>query len=145
VRARARPALALLRRLDHTGFSVSDLEAAIVLFREQLGATTGPIYEDPLQRVRICFAEYDGGRVELIAPLGEGSPIARVLAQGGGAYHLCFETEDLEPEVRRLRGKGFVPTGTAKPATAFGGRRVVFLFHPLARLVELVENPSSSM
>jgi methylmalonyl-CoA/ethylmalonyl-CoA epimerase len=132
------------RRLDHTGFAVADLEPAIALFRDALGATVGPVFEDPLQRVRLCFAESLGGRVELIAPIGEDSPVSRIVANGGGTYHLCYETDDLDAEVRELRAQGFVPAGPALPAVAFGGRRVVFLFHRLARLIELVEAPTAS-
>jgi methylmalonyl-CoA/ethylmalonyl-CoA epimerase len=128
------------RRLDHAGFAVADLDAAIGLFRDVFGASVGPVIEDPIQRVKLCFAEYSGGRVELIAPLGEDSPVSQLIASsGGGLYHLCFETTDLDGEVRALRRQGFVPTGPAQPAVAFAGRRVIFLFHRLAQLIELVE------
>jgi methylmalonyl-CoA epimerase len=130
------------RRLDHAGFAVADLDAAIPLFRDVFGASVGPVVEDPIQRVKLCFAEYRGGRVELIAPLGEDSPVSQLIASsGGGLYHLCFETTDLDGEVRQLRRQGFVPTGPAQPAVAFDGRRVIFLFHRLAQLIELVEAP----
>jgi methylmalonyl-CoA/ethylmalonyl-CoA epimerase len=134
-----RYAACVLERLDHTGFAVAQLEAAITLFRDTLGAQVGPIYEDPIQRVRICFAEYPGGRVELVAPLGADSPVSTIVANGGGAYHLCFQTDDLDAELARLRETGFVPASTPQPAVAFGGRRVVFLFNRIAQLIELVE------
>jgi methylmalonyl-CoA/ethylmalonyl-CoA epimerase len=134
----------VLHRLDHAGFAVADLEPAIALFRDTFGAAVGPVIEDPIQRVRLCFAEYEGGRVELIAPLGSDSPVTRLLADtGGGLYHVCFEADDLDAEFQRLRKQGFVPTGPAQPAVAFGGRRVIFLYHPIARLIELVEAPGA--
>jgi methylmalonyl-CoA/ethylmalonyl-CoA epimerase len=130
----------MLHRLHHTGFAVAELEASVALFRDILGANVGPIYDDPLQRVRLCFAEYDGGRVELIAPLSEDSPISQLLASGGGGtYHLCYETFDLDGDLERLRKHGFVLASPPKPAVAFGGRRVAFLFGKIARLIELVE------
>jgi methylmalonyl-CoA epimerase len=132
----------VLRRLDHVGFAAADLAAAVALFREVLGGRPGPVFEDPLQRVRVCFVEHPGGRVEIVAPLGDASPIASVLAAGGGAYHLCYEADDLDAEGERLRGAGFVPVGAPCPAVAFGGRRIWFLFHPIARLIELVEAPA---
>jgi methylmalonyl-CoA/ethylmalonyl-CoA epimerase len=133
------------RRLDHAGFAVAALEPAIALFRDTLSATIGPVFEDPLQKVRLCFAEYPGGRVELIAPLGPDSPVSRIIADaGGGLYHLCYETDDLDAEFQRLRTQGFVPTGPPQPAVAFGGRRVVFLYHRIAQLIELVEAPTAS-
>jgi methylmalonyl-CoA/ethylmalonyl-CoA epimerase len=133
------------RRLDHVGFAVADLEPALVLFRDTFGAAIGPIIEDPIQRVRLCFAEYDGGRVELIAPLGPDSPVTQIVARsGGGLYHLCFETDDLEAEFQQLRRQGFIPTGPPQPAVAFGGRRVVFLYHRVTQLIELVEAPPAT-
>ena len=118
---------------------MAELESAIELFRDTLGARVGPIFEDPIQRVRLCFAEYAGGRVELVAPVGADSPVNGSVATGGGSYHLCFETDDLDAEMERLRGLGFVPASEPQPAVAFGGRRVVFLFNRIARLIELVE------
>jgi methylmalonyl-CoA/ethylmalonyl-CoA epimerase len=136
--------LTVLRRLDHTGFAVAELEPAIALFRDTLGARVGPVFEDPLQRVRLCFAEYDGGRVELVAPWGEDSPVSRLVAERGGAYHLCYETDDLDGDFDRLRAGGFVPTSVPQPAVAFGGRRVVFLFSRVAQLIEHVEAPNGA-
>lgn len=136
---RLHPASGMFRRLDHVGFAVRDLGVASALFRDALNAMLGDVFEDPIQQVRICFAEYEGGRVELIAPLGPDSPVNRIVAEGGGTYHLCYETDDLQRAVDGLRRAGFVPTGLPQPAVAFGGRRVVFLVHPIARLIELVE------
>jgi len=107
----------VLARLDHTGFAVAELEGAIELFRDTLGARVGPIFEDPIQRVRLCFAEYDGGRVELIAPLGPDSPVDAIVANGGGAYHLCFQTDDLDAEFERLRAKALSRRRRPQPAS----------------------------
>lgn len=134
----------VLRRLDHVGFAAADLPATVALFRDLFGGVAGPVLDDPLQRVRVCFVEHDGGRVEVVAPLGDGSPIANVLAAGGGTYHLCYEADDLDAEGERLRSVGFVPVGAPCPAVAFGGRRIWFLFHPVLRLIELVEAPAAN-
>jgi methylmalonyl-CoA/ethylmalonyl-CoA epimerase len=129
----------VLQQLNHIGFAVLDIAPAIAIFRDLLGASVGEIFEDPLQRVRLCFVDHVAGRIELIAPLGEHSPVDRIVAEGGGAYHLCYETDDLDADLARLRTHGFLPTAQPQPAIAFEGRRVVFLFHPIARLIELVE------
>jgi methylmalonyl-CoA/ethylmalonyl-CoA epimerase len=133
----------VIRRLDHVGLAVPDLEPAIAMFRDTFGAHITEVVEDPIQRVRLCFAEHDGGRVELIAPLTQDSPVTQILSKsGGGLYHLCYETDDLEAEFKRLRQQGFIPKGPPQPAVAFGGRRVQFLFHRTTQLIELVEAPS---
>ena len=117
-------AQSVLRRLDHAGFAVAELEPAIALFRETLGAQVGPVFEDPLQRVRLCFAEYAGNRVELIAPMGDDSPVSQILAgaNGGGLYHLCFETDDLDAEFQRLRTQAsFRPGRPSRRSRSVGG------------------------
>jgi methylmalonyl-CoA/ethylmalonyl-CoA epimerase len=65
--------------------------------------------------------------------------VARRLDHAGFA-----ETPDMDAELRALRGQGFIPTGPPQPAVAFGGRRVVFLYHRLGQLIELVEAPSTA-
>ena len=48
----------------------------------------------------------DGGLLELLEPHGEKSPVLRHLQKGGGLYHLCFEVDDLEGTLQRLRDTG---------------------------------------
>jgi methylmalonyl-CoA/ethylmalonyl-CoA epimerase len=121
------------------GFAVADLEKAASFFRDVLGASLTEPVVDPIQKVQIRFARFEGGTVELVAPAGEGSPVDKVLARGGGCYHLCFETPDIDAALGGLRQKQCLPTGPAVPAVAFGGRRVCFLYHREGRLIELVE------
>lgn len=130
-------------RLAHVGFAVADLEAARDFYRGALQAELTEPVVDPVQKVRICFARFGGPGagpcVELVAPAGPGSPVDGVLAKGGGCYHLCFETDDLDAAVQRLRRSGCLPVGRPSPAAAFAGRRVCFLYSAEGRLLELVE------
>ena len=133
-----------IRRLDHTGFAVRDMSRASALFRDVFGADVSEVVADPVQNVRIAFARWPGGCVELVAPLEVPGPIDRALAAGGGTYHLCFETDAMEADIEQFRSQGFIPVSEPRPAVAFDGRRVAFLFHGVARLVELVEAASAS-
>jgi len=128
-----------LRLLDHVGFATSDLEATRTFFSETLGASVTEPITDTVQKVRICFARFTGGTVELVAPAGENSPIDQALKKGGGCYHLCFATDDIEATVERLRKDGCLPLNEPVPAPALSGRRICFLFSREARLIELVE------
>src|SRR6266446_4754986 len=82
-------------RLHHVGYAVENiadyLEKFLTpLFRPQ---SISPIVEDPIQRVRVAFVELPGGLVELVEPMGDGSPIHQILRRGrGGLYHLCYAT-----------------------------------------------------
>ena len=130
-----------LIRLDHVGFATADLASARRFFSETLGAALSDTVTDPIQKVQICFARFEGGTVELVAPSEEGSPVDAVLKKGGGCYHLCFETDDLEAAISELRKQSCLPLAEPVPAAAFAGRRICFLFHRDGRLIELVQAP----
>jgi len=156
-------------RLAHLGVAVADLEAAIESYRALFGYVTlaGP-FDDPLQRVRVCFvgaeagsgargsavspaamsaaagAHYGRVTIELVAPWGEQSPVERVLAQGGGAYHLCYETPDLAAAIAHLRSQRCLLISGPTPAVAFDGRPIAWLYTPAKQLVELVEAAAPS-
>lgn len=54
----------------------------------------------------VCFIFLENEpQIELIAPLGEASPIKRVLSGGGGAYHFCYEVVDLDHALIEIRAK----------------------------------------
>lgn len=129
-------------RLHHVGVVVADLEAWLERMVVLFGARTiAPPLEDPLQRVRVAFIDAGTGTsIEGIEPLGDDSPVAHFLGSGGGLNHLCFEVQDLDAELGRLRGEGCLPVSPPKPARAFGGRRVAFLYTRERQLVELVES-----
>ena len=130
-------------RFHHVGYAVRDIaqyrdEFLVPLFRPR--HVTEPV-ADPIQKVRVCFAEMDGGTViELVEPLGDDSPVAEIVgSRRGGLYHLCYEVDDLDAELARMRGSRCMPLGRPVPAAAFGGRRIVFVLTPQRDLVELLE------
>jgi methylmalonyl-CoA/ethylmalonyl-CoA epimerase len=130
-------------RLHHIGYAVADaaryLETFLVPLLGRL--EVGPTYEDPIQKVRVTFVNVPpGSLIELVEPLGEESPVSRVIGSPrGGIYHLCYEVDDLDGEIRRFRQRRCLPLGTPVPAVAFAGRRIVFLMTPQRDLIELVE------
>ena len=131
-------------KLLHVGVAVPSLEAATELLANLLGykVVSGP-FDDPLQKVTVSFlgkANTDVAEIELIAPLGEDSPIRLMLGkQGGGAYHLCFETKDLDAALVHARDQGCVVLSEPVPAVAFQGRRIAWIYTNSRQLFELVE------
>lgn len=127
---------------DHVGLFVPDLETG----RDRLAAllpirAAGEPIDDPGLKVRVQFlTDASGLRYELVAPLGEGNPVAPVLASGKAILnHVAYRVADLEHEARRLRRAGSVPLGPARPAAAFGGAPVMFFLTPLRFILELIE------
>ncbi len=128
-------------KIDHLGIAVNSLEASIPLYAALLGENPTGREEVPSEGVRVAFFGRGGGRVELLEPTGDDSPIAAFLdRRGPGLHHVCLSVADLEETVLRAEEAGaiLVPPGIRSGAE---GRRVAFL-HPRTAggvLIELVE------
>ena len=72
-------------------------------------------------------------------PACEDSPVGQVLAKGIGAYHICYEVENIEDALEYVHSKGCVVITKPVPATAFEGRRIAWFYTPTRQLVEVVE------
>lgn len=96
------------RDLHHVGVAVTDLEAAVARYRELFQAEVEAREELSDQGVRVAAMRVGaGGRVELLSPLGEDTPVGRFLASRGEAmHHLALAVDDLEQELGVLRSAG---------------------------------------
>jgi methylmalonyl-CoA/ethylmalonyl-CoA epimerase len=133
----------MLGRLNHVALAVPDLAAAIRLYRNTLGAQVSVPQPLPEHGVTVAFVELPNTRIELMEPLGEGSPIAAYLARcpDGGMHHLCYEVDDILAARDRLRAAGARILGDGEPRIGAHGRLVLFL-HPkdfAGTLIELEE------
>jgi methylmalonyl-CoA/ethylmalonyl-CoA epimerase len=103
---------------------------------------SGP-FDDPIQKVTVNFlakSDEDVAEIELIAPISEDSPIRSMLAKdGGGTYHLCFETSDIDGALIHAKKNGCIVVSSPVPAVAFQGRRIAWIYTRSRQLFELVE------
>ncbi len=142
------PPPGLTFRLLHVGVAVPALDPAAESLASLFGyrVVAGP-FDDPTQRVSVNFlatSPEDRPEVELIAPLGDDSPIQSLLTkQNGGAYHLCFETNDLEAALDHVQHHGCIVLAQPVPAVAFQGRRIAWIYTRYRQLIELLEAPAS--
>ena len=131
-------------KFDHLGVVVRELESGREFLRAGLGiGEWSEVFVDEGIGVYVQFGRgEDGPCYELIAPLGETSPVAGAL-QGGKHIlnHVAYRTGAMEVEGERLRGLGCVAAGQALPAVAYGGKRVQFWLSPLRFMIELIEAP----
>jgi methylmalonyl-CoA/ethylmalonyl-CoA epimerase len=131
-------------KLLHVGVAVPTLGPTTQLLSALLGyrVVSGP-FEDPIQKVTVNFlakSEKDVAEIELIAPLTDDSPIKSMLAKnGGGAYHLCFETSDIDSALLHAKKNGCVIASLPAPAVAFQGRKIAWIYTRTQQLFELVE------
>ena len=95
------------RDLHHVGLAVADLDAAVERWRTLFGATIEAEEEVVPQGVRAVALHTGAGRVELLAPLHDDTPVGRFLARRGeGMHHVAFAVDDIVAELEQLRRGG---------------------------------------
>src|ERR687885_1167786 len=95
------------RGIHHLGVAVDDLDAAVTTYERVLGARLEHRETVPDQGVEAASLRLGDGRVELLASLGEETPVGKFLAKRGpGMHHVAYEVEDIEAVLRTLRDAG---------------------------------------
>jgi methylmalonyl-CoA/ethylmalonyl-CoA epimerase len=129
-------------RLHHVGTLVADLAASADAMVRRLGYEPyTPVIEDPVQTARVQFFHLPGADhlLELVTPDGKHSKLANALRRGVTLHHLCYEVEDLDGAIVRLRDSGMLDLGAPAPGVAFGGRRIAWMMDRTNPLLELLE------
>lgn len=136
-----------MKRIDHLGIAVSDLESAIDTYKT-LGFAYGHTEEVSSQKVNTAFFTVGESHVELLEPTSEDSVIARFLAkQGPGIHHVAVEVDDIDAALAHYKAAG-IRLVNEEPVIGAGGHRVAFV-HPkstggvLLELMELVKEPTT--
>ncbi len=121
----------MLGRLNHVAIAVPDLAAATATYRDTLGAAVSAPQALPEHGVTVVFVDVGNTKVELLEPLGEGSPIAAFLAKNpsGGMHHICYEVDDILAARDRLKAGGARVLGDGEPKLGAHGKPMLFL-HP---------------
>ena len=121
----------MIGNLNHVAIAVPDLEAATARYREVLGAKVSDPLDQPDHGVTVVFVELPNAKIELLYPLGDGSPIANFLERNpaGGVHHLCYEVEDILAARDRLQAEGARVLGDGEPKIGAHDKPVLFL-HP---------------
>ncbi len=130
----------MIGRLNHVAIAVPDLTAAARLYRDTLGAEVSAPVDMPEHGVTTVFVTLPNTKIELLHPLGEGSPIAAFLDRNpaGGIHHVCYEVADILAARDRLKAKGARVLGNGEPKIGAHGKPVLFL-HPKDFCGTLVE------
>jgi LAO/AO transport system kinase len=128
-------------RLNHVAIAVPDLDSAVPLYRDLLGAGVSEPQELRSHGVRAAFVSLPNTKVELLEPLDDDSPLAGFLRKNpaGGVHHVCYEVRDLQTAASRMKEGGARLLGP--PRKGAHGKPVLFL-HPkdfCGTLIELEE------
>jgi methylmalonyl-CoA/ethylmalonyl-CoA epimerase len=130
----------MIGRINHIAVAVRDLERATKIYRDTLGASVSEMVPQPQHGVTTVFVNLPSTKVELIAPLGESSPIEKFLERNpeGGIHHVCYEVNDIFAARERLKAGGARVLGDGEPKIGAHGKPVLFL-HPKDFCGTLVE------
>ncbi len=130
----------MIGRLNHVAIAVRDLAAAARVYRDTLGASVSEPLPQPEHGVTVVFIELPNTKIELLQPLGNGSPIAGFLERNpdGGIHHVCYEVDDILAARDRLKAQGARVLGDGEPKIGAHGNPVLFL-HPKDFCGTLVE------
>lgn len=130
----------MIGRLNHVAIAVPDLPAAVAIYGDRLGAAVSAPLDLPDHGVTTAFVTLPNTKIELIAPLGPGSPIQGFLERNpaGGIHHVCYEVADILAARDRLLADGARLVGGSEPRIGAHGKPVLFL-HPKDFLGTLVE------
>jgi len=120
----------MIKKIDHIGIAVTDLEAGIKLYQDMGLELVGTERVDD-QMVETAFFKIGESYFELLAATDPASPIARYIDKNngrGGIQHIAMQVDDVDTELERLKGLGYELIDQ-KPRMGAHGNRIAFL-HP---------------
>ncbi len=97
----------MIKRIDHIGIAVQDIDNALGFFQAALGLKLENIELEEGGRTRVAFLPSGESDIELIQPLENESGLAKFLAKRGeGVHHVCFEVDDIQAALEQMRASG---------------------------------------
>lgn len=124
--------------LHHVAMAVEDLDEAVATYERLFGATVELRGRIEGQGVEAAYLRVGAGRIELLSPLAQDTPVGRFLARRGpGMHHVAFAVSDVGAAVRELERAG-ADVIDIEPRPGLGGHEVSFV-HPDSAHGVLVE------
>ena len=131
----------MLKKIEHIGVAVQNIEKSIPLFRDLLGIPLEKVYESDSIKTKIAFFPLGDSTIELIEAMDPSSPVAKFIQKRGeGIHHICFGVENVEEALRHFEAQG-IELLNKQPRRTENGDLIAFL-NPKSTngvLIELVE------
>ena len=129
-------------KIDHIAIAVNDVEESAKIYQQALGVDEIEFETVESEGVKVAIIALENGRIELMQPTNDSSPIKKFLdKKGPGLHHMALDTSNIEGEVERMEGCGIQFLGKIRPDSA--GTKVTFI-HPKSLngvLAELCSHP----
>ena len=126
----------------HIAIAVNNVEESAKVYQKALGIDEIEFETVESEGVKVAIISMENGRIELMQPTKDDSPIKKFLdKKGPGLHHMALETDNIEGEVERMEGCGVQFLGKVRPGSA--GTKVTFI-HPKSLegvLAELCSHP----
>ncbi len=126
----------MIRKVDHIGIAVSNLDEALKLYRDTLGLKVEHV--EDFEGMKIAFIPIGDTEFELLQPTDPNSALAKFLEKRGeGVQHVAIRVDDVQKSLEELKGKG-LQVIDQKPRPGAGGAKIAF-FHPKSTMGVLLE------
>jgi methylmalonyl-CoA/ethylmalonyl-CoA epimerase len=129
-------------KIDHIAIAVNNVEDAAKIYQEALGVDTVEFETVESEGVKLAIIHLENGRIELMQPMNDESPIKKFLdKKGQGLHHMALQTDNIDGEVERMEECGIQFLGKIRPGSE--GTKVIFI-HPKSLsgvLAELCSHP----
>ena len=127
-----------MKKIEHIGIAVKDLEKSNELFAQLFGKPHYKIEEVKSEGVKTSFFKSGPNKIELLEATTKDSPIAKFIAKKGeGIHHIAFAVADIKNEIKRLKSEGFIVLNET-PKKGADNKLVAFL-HPKTTNGVLIE------
>ena len=127
-----------MKKIEHIGIAVKDLEISNLIFEKLFGAPPYKSEEVASEGVKTSFFQNGPNKIELLEATNPESPIAKFIEKKGeGIHHIAFDVEDIHAEINRLQSEGFIVLNEV-PKKGADNKLVAFL-HPKSTNGVLIE------
>lgn len=131
-----------MRKIEHIGIAVNDLEKSNDVFKKLFGEAHYKVETVESEHVSTSFFHVGETKIELLEATDKSSAIAKYLVKNReGIHHIAFDVEDIYAEIERLKNEGFQFI-SEEPKKGADSKLVVFI-HPKSAnglLVELCQD-----
>ncbi len=131
----------MIKKIDHVGIAVTNLEESLSFYESALGLKLEDIEEVSEQKVKVGFLDIGGVHFELLEPTSPESTVAKFIEKRGeGIHHIAVLVDNLEDTIKQMKDKE-IKLIDETPRKGAGGSKMAFV-HPKSThgiLLELYE------
>lgn len=128
----------MIKKIEHLGIAVKDLNKSNELFKKLLGEESYKTEAVDSESVTTSFFKVGDQKIELLEASEPNSTIARFIERRGeGMHHLAFHVDNIDEEIERLEKEGF--SFVSKTPTKGADNKMVVFLHPKTTNGVLVE------